>query len=567
MQRVLALGGSEASVWDFQGARIARLGTRAEFVLAPALSSDERFVALAETSESEPERLSLVDLSTGELLARFEGIASVRDWALGPQALYLAVLDGARRALIVDPRNGEQRGQLRHHKDLVRLLPATADTLVTVDADGAVHGWRIAPEDGGVGASWLIGTTVDAASVDAAASADAIAFAVADGLVAVQDLRGARQPQYVRAGDGLPSLVRISPRADRLLTAYGSVARLWDVAPDRPLAIVDRDVTATLLDARGEIAVLGYSGGHVRVRDVRELERRGGHGGDVDYIGHRGAITSLAVDAANNVMASGGADGVVRIWNLRSVEPTPPLLRHPSGPIRALALSADGGTVISGGDYSARIWATQTGELLREIAVDGAALAVTCAPGMELVAVGDSAGDIFFAPLNGTAQPTTARAYAAVLALAIAADAKLVVSGDAAGNLQLWDRAMPETSRATHLFTNPISWVAFAASGSTVLAKSGAWIHELELNASGFTVVASRLLPIRLGPSAVPVRLDGDLRWLSHPATSALKYEDLSFETPSIEPVPADAALLARDWPAILGLDLDRATGTVRAVR
>jgi hypothetical protein len=142
-----------------------------------------------------------------------------------------------------------------------------------------------------------------------------------------------------------------------------------------------------------------------------------------------------------------------------------------------------------------------------------------------------------------------------------------MVSGDAAGNLQLWDTAMPETSRATHLFANPVSWVAFGASGKTVLAKSGAWIHELEIHPSGFTVIASRLLPIRLGPSAVPVRLEGDLRWLSDPAASALQYEDLGFDAPSSEPGPTDQALLARDWPAILALDLDRATGTLRALR
>ncbi|HEY7673394.1 MAG TPA: AAA-like domain-containing protein [Gammaproteobacteria bacterium] len=565
-QRVLALSSRTATLWDFQGTRIARLETRGEFAPRPALSGDEDFAVLAETSANAPARFSLLDMTSGDVLASFAGVATIRDWALGPRALYLAVLDGARRALILDPHTGEARGQLRHHRDLVRVVPATGDTLVTVDADGAIQGWRIAPEEDAAdfGTSWVIGTTVDAASVDVAASADEIAFALADGLVAVQDLRGARQPQYVRAGDGLPSFVRIAPGGDRLVTAYGSVARLWDIGLDAPLSIADRDVSAALLDAGGEIAVFGYAGGHVRVRAVGELERRGGQE-DVDYIGHRGAVTSLAVNTANNLIASGGVDGVVRIWNLRTVAPTPALLRHPSGPIRALTLSADGTAVISAGDYSARIWATQTGELIREIAVDGAALAVTCAPSMELFAVGDSAGDIFLAPLHGTAPPATARAHAAVLALAISADAKLMVSGDAAGNLQLWDTALPETSRATHLFTDPVSWVAFGASGTTVLAKSGAWIHALEIHPTGFTVTASRLLPIRLGPATVPVQLDGGLRWLSHPAASAPRYEDLSFEGSGAESAAPDPALLARDWPAILGLDLDRATGTVRA--
>ena len=567
-ERVLALGASEATLWDFAGTPITRVKTSGEFTLTPALSSDEKFAVLAESRGSSLPRFSLLDLTTGEVLASFAGVATVRDWALGPQALYLAVLDAARRALIVDPHSGAARGQLRHQRDLVRLLPATGNTLVTVDVDGAIQGWRIGPEAGAgdVGESWPIGTTVDAASVSVAADADGIAFALADGLVAVQDLRGERQPQYVRAGGGLPSLVRMSPRADRLVTAYGTVVRLWDISLDAPLASVDRDVSAVLLDAGGDVAVFGYNGGHVRVREVGELDRHGGHADAVDYIGHRGAITSLAVNAASNIIASGGASGVVRIWNLRTVAPTPILLRHPSGPIRALALSADGATVISAGDYSARIWATQTGELLAEIPVDGAALAVTCAPGMELVAVGDTAGDIFLATLHGTAAPATARAQAAVLALAISADAKLMVSGDAAGNLQLWDTAQPETSRATHLFTDPVSWVAFDSTSTTVFAKSGAWIHELEIDSAGLTVVASRLLPIRLGPDAVPVRLDGRLRWLSDPAATTPRYEDLSFEAPGLEPLPPDSAF-ARDWPAILGLDLDPTTGTVRTAR
>jgi hypothetical protein len=186
---------------------------------------------------------------------------------------------------------------------------------------------------------------------------------------------------------------------------------------------------------------------------------------------------------------------------------------------------------------------------------------------MELVAVGDSAGDIFIAPLDRTAQPATARAQAAVLAVAISPDAKLVVSGDAAGNLQLWDASMPESSRAVHLFTDSVSWVAFDAAGTTVFAKSGAWIHELEIHEHGFTGVASRLLPIRLGPAAVAVRRDGGLRWLSHPAASALRYEDMRFDVQHLEPIPTDAAVFARDWPAVLGLELDRATGNVRPVR
>jgi hypothetical protein len=230
-------------------------------------------------------------------------------------------------------------------------------------------------------------------------------------------------------------------------------------------------------------------------------------------------------------------------------------------------LSADGTVVVSAGDYSARVWNTQTGELLTEIPVDGAALAVALAPGMELAAVGDTAGNIFFAPLRGMVPTGTARVPAPVRALAISADAKLLVSGDAAGNLELRDTAFPETSRATHVFADPVSWVGFGDAGTTVLAESGAWLHELEVGPSGFVVIASRLLSIRIGPAAVPARIAGGLRWLSDPAASAPRFEDMRLDAPAGEPLPLDSPLFARDWPAILGLYLDSATGGLRTTR
>jgi hypothetical protein len=162
----------------------------------------------------------------------------------------------------------------------------------------------------------------------------------------------------------------------------------------------------------------------------------------------------------------------------------------------------------------------------------------------------------------------SARAHAAVLALAISADGTLMASGDATGNLQLWDTATADTDRATYLFPDAVSWVDFGVAGDTVYARSGAWAHELKINTDGFAVVASRLLPTRVGPDAVPVVMaDGTLRFLTGPAIGEPGRVDLTISEPRIAPLPADSPLLARDWPAILGLELDRSTGTVRIAR
>ena len=571
--RVLAVGEREATLWDVaRGAPVARMTTETSFVLPPALSGDEAFVALAEATEGGPPLFSVLDVETGEALSSFEGVAVVQDWVLGPQAQFLAVLDGARRALVFDPRAGAVQTQLRHHQDLVRLLPAAADgVLVTVDADGGVHGWQIDLGDDGAlaGESWFIGTTADPASVSVAAATDAIAFALADGLVVVEDLHGTRRPQYFRADDGAaPALTRLGPRADRLVTASGPILRLWQVEASPPLAGGAKDLSAVALDRAGEIAVFGFRGGHVRVRPVGDLDEPAARLETVDYIGHRGTITSLAVNAARNVIASGGSDGVVRIWNLATVAPSAPFLRHPVGPVRALHLSADGGRLVSAGEYSARVWDTRTGELLGEIPVDGAALAVTLADDADLVAVGDTAGNIFFGPPRGMQPLLSARAHAAVAALALSADGSRMLSGDAAGNLQIWDTAAADANRATYLFSDPVTWVAFGTDGETLLARSGPWVHELRIAADGPSVVATRLLPIRLGPAPTPA-ITGEraVRWLAGPAVGVPAYVDMALEAARVADLPPDSPLLSRAWPAILGLSLDRATGTVRLAR
>jgi WD40 repeat protein/subtilisin-like proprotein convertase family protein len=570
-RRVLAVSANEATIWDLERETpLGRLQSDGELVLLPAMISDEEFVAVAESNSDGALRIRLMDMRSGEVLANFAGAAVIEDWALGPQARYLAALDDAHRGLVLDPRTGTVRTQLRHHEDLIRLLPATDDTLVTVDAEGAVYGWDIPPPGaaGAGGGSWFIGTTADPASVDVAPAAGAVAFALGEGIVAVQDLRGLRQPQYVRADNGATAVARLAPQGNRLITARGSLLRLWDVGGDAPLASTDKDVSAVALDGSGEVAVFGYRGGHVRVRDISEVAPVSSRAEGVDYIGHRGRVTSLAVNAARNIIASGGSDGVVRIWNMMTVAPTAPLLRHPAGPVRALALSVDGNTAVSAGDYSARVWETQTGELLREIPVDGAALAVALSPATELVAVSDAAGNIFVGAPQGSEPMRVARAHAAVTAIAISADGALIVSGDAAGNVHLWDAAMPEASRTTYLFADAVSWVAFGTDAGTVFARSGAWVHELEVGPSGLAVVASRLLPIRIGPGAVPARIaDESVRWLAGPTVGALVYADVTPAKPGSEPLPSDAPLLSRDWSAILGLSLDRATGTVRIAR
>src|SRR5690606_7301025 len=100
----------------------------------------------------------------------------------------------------------------------------------------------------------------------------------------------------------------------------------------------------------------GFRGGHVRVRSASELARPAPRNDAIDYIGHRGRVTSLDIDVRRALIASGGANGIVRVWDVASVSPRAPFMRHPAGPVQAVDLSPDGQWVASAADYVARIW-------------------------------------------------------------------------------------------------------------------------------------------------------------------------------------------------------------------
>jgi hypothetical protein len=415
----------------------------------------------------------------------------------------------------------------------------------------------------------LIGTTADPASVGVSAAVDGVAFALADGIVVAQDLYGARRAQHFRAyrADS-PVLARVAPRAEQLVTASGPLFRVWRLEPRPPSATIEPDLSSVAIDGGGEIAVFGYRGGHVRVRRVDDLTPALGRADNVDYIGHRGTVTSLAINAAHNVIASGGSDGVVRVWNMATVAPNPHFFRHPAGPIRALGISGDGSWIVSAAEYSARVWQAQTGDLISDIAVDGAALAVAVSADAGLVAVGDTAGNIFFGAPRAAGQLLALRAHAAVTSLALSPDLGRIVSGDSAGNLQVWNTLGDDAPLATYLFQEAVSWAQFSPDGAAVFARSGPWVHELRINADGLRVVASRLLPIRIGPRAVAaVTGEDSIRWLAGAAIGEPFSADIGMGSAGATALPVDASRLERPWPAILGLDLDRSTGTVRIAR
>ena len=568
-RRLVTVAENALTIWDVdRRSAVARIATQTGFALPPTVSVDGQYVAFAEHLETGAVLYSLLRAEDGELVASIEGIADARDWVLGPQARYLVVLGPGRLVQFLDPRRGELILELPYPRELVRFVATSDDLLLSVDVAGDILVWRLSDAQRGDLEPQLVGVTIDPLSVSIAGNGSVVAYEAANSHVIVRNVVDdviALSARVHRSGG--PVRTRLAPDGQLLVTASGALLQIWEVTPAPAVALANVGVSVMALDETAQIAALGYRDGHVQIRTTAQLQEQIETQREIPYIGHQGAVASIAVSSERGLIASGGRDGVVRLWSLTSGAPTEPFMRHPEGPVHDVAISDDGRWVISGAETSAMAWAAQDGELAVEFPINGAALAVAIAPDSSTVAVGDSAGNVFVAAIDDTSSPRTARAQAAVTALAFGPGGELLASGDRSGRIQLWD---PEDARAfgsALVLPHSIRWLGFSADGEALIAQTDHWVHRLDVSSAGPVVTASWLVGVDV-EEGVPMAPDGEsLRLIGGRDRGLVDVQEISLLGTRRNTEMADPQVLTRDWIGILGLAIDESAAVIGANR
>ena len=203
------------------------------------------------------------------------------------------------------------------------------------------------------------------------------------------------------------------------------------------------------------------------------------------FDGHSSGVLSVAFSPVDDTLASGSADGTIRLWNFKTGALLKILTGH-RGWVYSVAFSPDGKTIASGSyDSTLRLWDAATGEHLNTFtghssvvlsvafSPDGQTLASGSASDEETIRLWDVKTGELLKILTGHSK--------SVLSVAFSPDGKTIASGSIDGTLRLWD---PNTgvNFKTLLGYREVYSVAFRPDGKTIASGSGDWVSAILLH-------------------------------------------------------------------------------------
>jgi WD40 repeat protein len=326
----LASGGRDGTVriWDpATGQGPAAVTARIRAVNALAVAPDGSWLATGSNDGA----VRIWDPVTGAERAAFTGHAdAVNALAVAPDGSWLAAggRDGTVR--IWDPVTGEERAAFAGHADAVNALAVAPDGswLAAGSDDGAVRIWDPVT---GQGPAAVTARLRVARAAAAAPDGNWLAIGGKGGIVRIWDPM-TRQEQAARTAGNRPA---------RMLGPM-----IWDAIanPQHGMRTDTRsaagDVNAVAVAPDGSWLATGSADGMVRIWDAVTLRKRAAR------TGHGSQLNAAAVAPDGRWLATGSADGTVQIWDTATWHPR--TLMRVEGAISSCAWCGSAGLAIAG---------------------------------------------------------------------------------------------------------------------------------------------------------------------------------------------------------------------------
>ena len=280
-------------------------------------------------------------------------------------------------------------GQFQGHAGGVTALAYSEDgrVLVTAGKDATLKVWNAS-------SSALVRTIEldDGAAVSLALSGSRAVTGHADGAVVVWDYDKAEKIAQFKRNDAEVWSVTFAGSPNRVAaSSHDWKVTLWDVAsPSQPVHVLDAhdsaaQAVAFFASPNGPMLATGGADKTVKLWNLDSMDqvRR--------YRGHRDFVTALAFSPNGRMLASAGLDGSIRLWSTASRGMYRSLNGH-KGKVASLAFAPSGDRLVSAGDDGlVRIWDVRRGRTSRTLTGNGGSVAsVQFSPdGLRIASAGD----------------------------------------------------------------------------------------------------------------------------------------------------------------------------------
>ncbi|MBV6457599.1 MAG: hypothetical protein HONBIEJF_00713 [Fimbriimonadaceae bacterium] len=418
---------NSVKIWDTQtGSTLTTMVGHSADVNCVAISDDNQTIA----SGSSDGTVKLWDKNTGFLVHSFPGVGTTYTIALSPGGAFLAAAGSDAQVRVWNAATKALVATLSTHTAAVRSLVFSGQFLASASDDRTAYIWNTA--------NW----TLHEMLTDSSGPVRALAFSP-DGTMLcmgstrrVWSLWATPAFEHMRSFYGHPTWVAdVATSADNTMFASssgGGKVILWNMGTGLPIrTLVGHQGTVHTVSISRDSGLIASGGDDSRVIVWNPFD-----GGIIRLHSHPNLV--LATDfGPNRMLGTGCYDKLVRIYDELSGEIVRTLSGH-SGAVRAVQFSPTGEILASGSaDGTIRLWNVQSGALMKTLGSgaeslsfsrDGSMLAATWG---NTVRVWDVTSGSLLKTLSGHTMTVTGATFSR--------DGNLVFSGSQDGTVRVWN--------------------------------------------------------------------------------------------------------------------------------
>jgi WD40 repeat protein len=265
----------------------------------------------------------------------------------------------------------------------------------------------------------------------------------------------------------------------------GGTVAIWNlVIPQYPIATYRANNSVWAVAASPNLSQIASGDKDRKVQLGRKESimnsRKELHGDFSSLDSHSGFVYTVEFSPDGRILASGGADRRIRLWNTESGKIIYTLDGHQDA-VTAVKFMPNGKILISAGaDRTLRFWDLESKQLLKTIEAHEQKIhALAIGGDGKTIVSGSSDRTVLMRQLGTSLQHSFQGHQDAVLTVAISADDKTIASGSIDGTICLWDVATQQLIASFPAHQSAVKSIVFQPSGTNFISAS--WDRSIKV--------------------------------------------------------------------------------------